>query len=79
MTWNEILRDRSSNHSVLVSQLDKKARKRLAALKLDDIESLVSLRVAAKQRIWGIKQHNSLLLLWWDPGHQVCPSPPKHT
>jgi len=37
-------------------------------------DALVSLRLSGKERVWGILQENALLLLWWDPGHEICPS-----
>lgn len=77
MTWGEILG--SQNHEVQVSSLCSEAQKRLKMLKLDDIEHLVSLRLSGKMRIWGLKKHRVLRILWWDPKHQVCPSIKKHT
>ena len=65
MTWNEILVEgRAQNHAVPVEKLATTARKRLQTLNLDDTDSLISLRVSSKKRIWGIKQHSILLLLW---------------
>lgn len=77
MTWGEIIgRD---SHAVAVSSLCKAARDRLATLRLDDLEELFSLRLSAKERVWGVLEHNILTLLWWDPSHAVCPSLKKHT
>lgn len=77
MTWASILG--SNNHEVRVQQLAPEAQKRLKVLKLDDVDQLVSLRLTGKQRVWGIKQHHVLRLLWWDPEHEVYPSVKKHT
>ena len=77
MTLGEILN--RNNHRVSVGKLCKDARDRLKELKLDDIEELLSLRLTGIQRIWGILEHNIVILLWWDPDHLVCPSPKKHT
>lgn len=77
MTWREILGPTS--HEVYVSQIGSSAQKRLEALKLDDVEKLVSLRFSGQQRLWGIKSDNILKLLWWDPEHEVYPSHKKHT
>lgn len=74
MTWHEILiKAKKQNHSIQREKLCPDAQKRLRALNLDDQDDFVSLRVTGEQRIWGIKQHNVLLLLWWDPGHKICP------
>ena len=77
MTWGEILGRR--HHRVATSALCKQARDRLEALGLDDLEELVSLAIGGTERIWGVLEHNVLILLWWDPEHRVCPSPKKHT
>ena len=80
LTWNEILvRDRDRNHRVETWKLCKDARDRLAELKLEDVEELVSLRLSGTERIWGVLEHNILSILWWDPFHDVCPSLKKHT
>jgi len=78
MCWHNILGP--NNHSVSIETLCREAQKRLRELSLDDYESLVSLRLTGKERIWGIRQEGGiLLLLWWDPTHQVCPCLKKHT
>lgn len=77
MFWKDILGKNS--HEVPVSQISSIAQKRLAQINLDDIETIVSLRLASKQRIWGIRVENILKILWWDPNHQVYPSKVKHT
>lgn len=77
-TWNEILvvsKDR--NHTVEVSKLCVEARKRLISMKLDDVEEVVSLRLAGAERVWGLRQKGTLLLLWWDPLHEIYPTPKK--
>jgi hypothetical protein len=77
MTLGEILR--RNNHMVEVGILCKEAIDRLRELRLDDIDQLLSLRLTGVQRIWGILEHNVVILLWWDPDHLVCPSLLKHT
>lgn len=80
MTWNEILiKAKKYNHSVAIWRLEKKARDRLSELRLDDVDELVSLRIDGGGRVWGIRHNAVLLLLWWDPDHQVCLSTLKHT
>lgn len=77
MNWNEI--ERSGSHNVSRDKLTKEAQERLKVLKQDDIDELFSLRLAGKERIWGIRERSVLRLLWWDPEHRVCPSHKKHT
>jgi hypothetical protein len=80
LTWKEILvRDRHLNHRVETWNLCKDAQDRLRELALEDVEELVSLRLSATERIWGVLEHNVLSLLWWDPFHVVCPALKKHT
>lgn len=80
MTWSQILIDgKKQHHSVDVDQIIKKAKLRLEATKQDDIDSLVSLSLSGKCRVWGIFEEGVLRLLWWDPNHEICPSNKKHT
>lgn len=77
MTWGQILG--RNNHQVPVYRLSKDAQKRLQTCKLDDVDTLVSLRLAGLTRVWGIRRQRTLRVLWWDPEHKVCPSKKKHT
>ena len=77
MTLGQILGSKS--HMVETSKLSKDARVRLEALNLDDIEALLSLRLTGTQRVWGLLEHNIVILLWWDPEHRVCPSQLRNT
>lgn len=78
--WNTIEREgygshgKTKHHSISVSDIVPKAQKRLAELKLDDIDSLFSIRLSGKFRIWGIRKFGYLQVLWFDPNHEVCPS-----
>jgi len=80
MTWNEILvRSKKQHHSVSVADLCGEAKNRLMEVGLGDVETLVSLRLSGKERVWGWRQGATLLILWWDPDHAICPSLLKHT
>jgi len=80
MTWNQILVEgKKQHHSVEVWKLCKAAQARLEAIGLGDSAQLVSLSLSGKERIWGLRQGIALLVLWWDPEHEVCPSLLKHT
>ncbi len=78
MTWVEI-EQRSGSHFVDRDSLIKAANDRLAEIRQDDVDSLFSLRINGKARIWGIRDEHILRVLWWDPEHQVCPSLKKNT
>jgi hypothetical protein len=80
MTWREILVEgRKRNHSIKTEDLCRAAQKRLEEIGLDDIDRLHSLGLTGAGRIWGLFSHGVMSLLWWDPDHQICPSPLKHT
>lgn len=75
MTMNEIfVRDKKYNHAVSVNKLCPEARRRLRDLRLDDLEEVHRLRLSGAERVWGIRDLNALILLWWDPKHEICPS-----
>lgn len=80
MTWSEILvQSKKQNHSVPIFKLEKSAQERIEALRLRDLDEVVSLHLTGTERIWGILEGRVLKLLWWDPNHQICPSILKHT
>lgn len=78
INWAE-LKSSGGSHSVERSKLIKAARDRLTDIHLDDIDELFSMRFSGKKRIWGIRDENVFKLLWWDPDHEICPAPKKHT
>jgi hypothetical protein len=80
MTWDEILvKGRKSYHLVAITKLCKAAQDHLAEMAIEDIDELLSLRLSATERVWGILDRGIVELLWWDPNHEICPSVLKHT
>jgi hypothetical protein len=81
MTWGEILvTGKKLNHVVKVHRLCPTARGRLEEIfGAIDVDALVSLRLSAVERIWGILDNEVLQVLWWDSEHEVCPSLVRHT
>jgi hypothetical protein len=83
-TWNEILvRDKKQNHSINVEDLNTIAQNRLSA-KFIEAESLISLRVTGKHRLYGYMTGQIFNILWYDDDHGdnrscVCRSHLKHT
>ena len=74
MTWREILNPsmgRRKHHFMPVGEIPKDAQRQLEEKKLGDTDDLVSLRIGKAERVWGILQGSTLLLLWWDPFHLV--------
>jgi hypothetical protein len=77
MTWQAILQEGDHwNHAIDTNRLCKKAQDRLVDIKLDDIDSVISLRVGGSERVFGLRFGAVLRLLWWDPKHEVCPGNP---
>lgn len=72
MTWGEI--EGEKHHDIQFDQLGKEAQRRLAELKLEGFGSVFSLRLTGKRRILGPRIGPVMLILWWDPEHQACPS-----
>lgn len=68
-----------AHHPIEATKLCKAARDRLKEIRKDDYQDLFSLRLTAKQRVWGIRQQEAFYLLWWDPDHTVYPVGKKHT
>jgi len=80
MTWGEILAEgRKRNHWIDVSQCCAESQKRLKYLHLDDHDRLLSLAVGGQARVIGILDRATFRILWWDPGHKVCPAQLSHT
>jgi len=61
-----LVQAKKNNHFVPVDQLCKEARDRLAELRLDEVDGLTSLRLSGTERVWGIREYNVLMILWWD-------------
>jgi len=78
MTWAQIKRA-SHCHFVEPSEIIRRAQKRLVALGKQETNSLFSMSVAGKPRIWGILREHVMFALWWDPNHEIWPSQKKHT
>ncbi|HEV7503942.1 MAG TPA: hypothetical protein VGS07_03445 [Thermoanaerobaculia bacterium] len=74
MTWTEILvQAKKQNHSIRVEDICSTAQQRLEALGLL-LDDVVSLRLSGRERVYGYLENGVLILLWWDPLHQICPS-----
>ncbi len=80
MKWSEILiQGKSHNHAIETGSFSKLAKDRLAVIGQDEAEELLSLRVNARTRVFGILDRGTFRVLWWDPSHRVCPTLKKHT
>jgi hypothetical protein len=74
MTWAEV-EGRTKSHFVDYDTLCPEAQARLTTeLEMDEQARLFSVRIGARQRVWGRRDVAILRVLWWDPEHTVCPS-----
>ncbi|MFI2562454.1 hypothetical protein [Nocardia farcinica] len=57
------------------------ARKRLEELEYDDQTEIARLRITGERRLYGFLWNGGpeFYALWWDPRHEIWPSPKKHT
>ena len=69
----------SGNKAIPIEHLCSDAQNRLRDLGLDDYDEVWEMRIGGKERVWGLRDASLMLLLWWDPEHEVCPSEKKHT
>jgi hypothetical protein len=73
-TWSDIItKSQDKNHFIAVNKICGEAQAHLNALHLEDTDALFSLRLSGAERVWGILDNGVLLVLWWDPFHQVYP------
>lgn len=83
-TWGEILlTNKKQNHLLDMNVLNKVAQDRLAS-KYIEAESLISLRITGKHRLYGYMSGRVFNILWYDDNHGdnstcVCRSRHKHT
>lgn len=73
--WSDIIKAKS--HPIAVNDLCKEARDRLADIKRDDVDELMSFRLTGPNRVWCIQAGNIMRALWWDPDHKICPTKKK--
>lgn len=76
-SWEELMR--TGSHPVEVWKCERSAQDRLAEIKQDDLDELMSFRIAGKKRVWCIKDRNIMRILWWDPEHEICPAYLRNT
>lgn len=62
-----------------VTNLPARALRRLEERGLDDVEGLYEFTLSNRERVWGIRVENICYLLWWDPNHDVIPTPKRNT
>ncbi len=73
MQWKDLAANQENHHSVPIYKIRKDAQKVACDLKIDDYEDIWSLRLTGTQRLWGIKEGQYFMAIWWDPDHQIYP------
>jgi hypothetical protein len=73
MTWEQI--KATGSHPIECARLCEAARARLVAIGHDDLDEMMSFRVMGAVRVWCIHDTSIMRVLWWDPKHEVYPTP----
>lgn len=77
MTWDEILKAAggrtkgNNNHFESVDSVSKSAQERWKELKLEEYDSLFSLRLTGTNRLIGILDDGIFYIIWFDKDHEV--------
>lgn len=80
MTWEEIGK-KGVSHPMPKDRITRYAQKCLSGKRIDadELETLYSLRLSSRERVWGIREREVFYFLWWDPEHSVYPVEPRNT
>lgn len=80
MTWKDICKNNNS-HTMRLNKIAKNAQTDLLEKLTNDydLDSVFSLRLSGKARIWGVREREAFYLLWWDPEHEIYPVTKRHT
>lgn len=76
MTWAQIKQQSggrnhgTNSHSLSVDGFCARARKRLSEMRLEEVDTLFSLRHTSGLRVYGIREGRLLHLIWCDPHHK---------
>lgn len=79
MTWAEIIktsggrRKGTNSHFICVDELVKEAQDRWRELKLEENDTVFSLRLTGTQRLFGILDNGVFRIVWFDSNHEICP------
>lgn len=70
LTWAAIKATKHHHHEIELKKFSRDAKKRLEDLKLEDTDSLFSLRLASTIRLYGIRDGSIYKIIWHDPHHK---------
>lgn len=75
-TWKDVfVHDARNNHSIRSDQLKCPVARKWMADHMADQPLLWTIRVSAKERIWGIVSEGAYQIVFWDPDHLIWPVP----
>jgi hypothetical protein len=79
-TWKDIfVRDADDNHRFDVATLKCPTARNWLQNNMSDQPSIWTIKVASRERIWGILAEGAYRIIFWDPNHLIWPVPKKHT
>lgn len=79
-TWKEIfVRDARNNHKVICHELKCPHARKWMENNMPDQPYLWTIRVTAKERIWGIFSEGAYHIIFWDPDHLIWEVQKKNT
>ena len=73
MNWDQI--KVAGSHPIECARFCDAARARLVEIGHDDLDEMMSFRVMGAWRVWCVHDGSIMRVLWWDPDHQVYPTP----
>lgn len=80
LTWSDIFeKDAGNNHAIDVEDFRCPKAKKWMRINLPDQPTLWTIRVTAKERIWGILSEGAYQIVFWDPQHLIWEIPKKDT
>lgn len=79
LSWGEV--EASSlyeSYGDLTDCPNRQAVNRLVS-EYESLDHIGRFRLAGRERLYGVREGGDFFILWWDPRHEVWPSPKKHT
>lgn len=83
--WKDILCDTSGrngntkHHQIETHRIIKEAQARLNEINMGQYDTLYSMSISGKIRLWGIINQGVFFIIWLDRNHEICPSGKRHT
>lgn len=84
MKWSDIItttsgrKSNTRNHFIEIRECCKDAQKRAGELKIFE-DSMLSIALGSKLRLFGIMNDNVFSIVWYDEDHEIYPVEKRHT